>query len=100
LISEIAVIRVSGGQPPGEWRVLDVAKARGAAAERARKLGITTPDQLAAASRERLEALIRKFAEATTPYISLPRPKWRGRFGEYDHLARVREWSANEEGLE
>jgi ATP-dependent helicase/nuclease subunit B len=100
LISEIAVIRVSGGQPPGEWRVLDVAKARGAAAERARKPGITTPDQLAAASRERLEALIRKFAEATTPYISLPRPKWRGRFGEYDHLARVREWSANEEGLE
>jgi ATP-dependent helicase/nuclease subunit B len=99
-IAEIAVIRVSGGQPPGEWCVLDVTRARGPAAERAKKLGINTPDRLAAASRELVEALIRKFANATTPYLSIPRPKWRGRFGEYDHLARIREWSANEEGLE
>ena len=28
-IAEIAVIRVSGGQPPGEWCVLDVTRARG-----------------------------------------------------------------------
>ena len=99
-IAEIAVVRVSGGQPPGEWCVLDVTRARGPAAERAKKLGIDTPDALAAASRQLLEALIRKFAEATTPYLSIPRPKWRGRFGQYDHLARIKEWSANEEGLE
>ncbi|MEX2129278.1 MAG: double-strand break repair protein AddB [Xanthobacteraceae bacterium] len=99
-ISEIAVIRISGGQPPGDWCVLDVTKARGAAAERAKKLGINTPDRLAAASRASLEALIRKFAAATAPYLSIPRPKWRGRFGEYDHLARIKEWSANEEGIE
>jgi ATP-dependent helicase/nuclease subunit B len=99
-IAEIAVVRVSGGQPPGEWRVLDVTKAQGPAAERAKKLGIKTPDQLAAASRALLETLIRKFADPTAPYLSIPRPKWRGRFGEYDHLARIKEWSANEEGLE
>jgi ATP-dependent helicase/nuclease subunit B len=99
-ISEIAVIRVSGGQPPGDWCTLDVSKARGAASARAKKLGIDSPDALADASRALLEALIRKFAEATTPYLSIPRPKWRGRFGQYDHLARIREWSANEEGLE
>jgi ATP-dependent helicase/nuclease subunit B len=99
-VAEIAVIRVSGGQPPGEWCVLDVTRARGPAAERAKQLGIDTPDRLAAASRELLEALIRKFAEATAPYLSIPRPKWRGRFGQYDHLARIKEWSANEEGLE
>jgi ATP-dependent helicase/nuclease subunit B len=102
-IAEIAVIRISGGQPPGEWCVLDVTKAtkaKGPAAERAKRLGIQTPDQLAAASRMLLETLIRKFADPATPYLSIPRPKWRGRFGEYDHLARIREWSANEEGLE
>jgi ATP-dependent helicase/nuclease subunit B len=99
-IAEIAVIRVSGGQPPGEWCVLEVTRARGPAAERAKKLGIDTPNGLAAASRQMLEVLIRKFAEATTPYLSIPRPKWRGRFGQYDHLARIKEWSANEEGLE
>jgi ATP-dependent helicase/nuclease subunit B len=99
-ISEIAVICVSGGQPPGEWCVLDVTRARGPAAERAKKLGILTPDQLAAASRTLLESLIRKFADPTTPYLSIPRPKWRGRFGQFDHLARIKEWSANEEGLE
>jgi ATP-dependent helicase/nuclease subunit B len=99
-ISEIAVIRVSGGQPPGDWCVLEVKAARGAAAERAKKLGIDNPDKLATESRKLLEALIGKFADATTPYLSIPRPKWRGRFGEFDHLARIREWSANEEGLE
>jgi ATP-dependent helicase/nuclease subunit B len=97
-VAEIAVIRVSGGQPPGVWSVFDVKKARGAAAERAKRLGIDTPDRLAATSRGALEALIRKFADPAAPYLSIPRPKWRGRFGQYDHLARIKEWSANEEG--
>jgi ATP-dependent helicase/nuclease subunit B len=99
-IAEIAVIRVSGGQPAGEWRTIDVTKARGKAGDYAKTLGIDGPDRLAEVSRERLEALIRVFADAATPYLSIPRPKWRGRFGQYDHLARIKEWSANEEGAE
>jgi ATP-dependent helicase/nuclease subunit B len=99
-IAEIAVIRVSGGQPAGEWRTIDVTKARGPAAEHAKAKGIDNPDRLAEASRERVETLIRTFADAGTPYLSIPRPKWRGRFGQYDHLARIKEWSANEEGSE
>jgi ATP-dependent helicase/nuclease subunit B len=52
-------------------------------------------DSFAAFARARLEALLAKFAEASTPYHSVPRPKWKGRFGPYDHLARIKEWSAS-----
>ena len=63
---------------------------------RATSPGIDSADRLADDTRGRLEALIETFAAATTPYLSIPRPQWRGRFGEYDHLARIKEWSANE----
>ncbi len=38
--------------------------------------------------------LLEQFASAETPYLSRPYPKFAGRFGDYDHLARVMEWSA------
>lgn len=37
--------------------------------------------------------LLASFDREETPYLSLPRPKWRLRYGDYDHLARIREWS-------
>jgi ATP-dependent helicase/nuclease subunit B len=40
-----------------------------------------------------LEALLDQFAYTTTPYLSRPMPKFAGRYSEYDHLARVKEWS-------
>ncbi|HVP98368.1 MAG TPA: double-strand break repair protein AddB [Roseiarcus sp.] len=41
-----------------------------------------------------LKALLDQFASAETPYLSRPLPEFAGRFGEYDHLARVKEWSS------
>jgi ATP-dependent helicase/nuclease subunit B len=41
-----------------------------------------------------LLALIEQFADETTPYLSRPFPKFFGRGDDYDHLARVKEWSA------
>lgn len=41
-----------------------------------------------------LLALLEQFARTETPYLSRPYPKFAGRFGAYDHLARVKEWSA------
>jgi ATP-dependent helicase/nuclease subunit B len=41
-----------------------------------------------------LIGLLEQFAGADTPYLSRPYPKFAGRFGDYDHLARVKEWSA------
>ena len=99
-ISEIAVIRISGGHPPGKWARIDLADAKGKTKDRAEALGIDSLDRLAIVSRELLEALIRAYATDDAAYQSIPRPKWRGRFGQYDHLARIKEWSANEEGSE
>jgi ATP-dependent helicase/nuclease subunit B len=99
-ISEIAVIRISGGHPPGEWARIDLGEAKGKTKDRAQALGIDSLDRLAAVSRELVEALVRAYASDDAAYQSIPRPKWRGRFGQYDHLARIKEWSANEEGGE
>jgi ATP-dependent helicase/nuclease subunit B len=41
-----------------------------------------------------LIVLLEQFARVETPYLSRPYPKFAGRFGAYDHLARVKEWSA------
>ena len=40
-----------------------------------------------------LEALLNQFALESTPYLSRPFPKFASRFSDYDHLARVKEWS-------
>ena len=37
---------------------------------------------------------------AKTPYRSLVSPMWKTRYGDYDHLARVKEWSAGGEDEE
>lgn len=51
-----------------------------------------------------LRELVEAFAKETTPYLSNPRPSESG-YGDYDHLARVKEWRGgadpfDEEGLD
>lgn len=41
-----------------------------------------------------LLTLLEQFAKAETPYLPRPYPKFARNYGEYDHLARVKEWSA------
>ena len=41
-----------------------------------------------------LMELLEQFADPGTPYLSRVMPKFIGRAGDYDHLARVKEWSA------
>lgn len=41
--------------------------------------------------------LITLFDNESTPYFSLPRPEKAPRFQDYEHLARVREWTALDE---
>ena len=47
-----------------------------------------------------LRILLDQFADETTPYLSRPIPQFASRFAEYDHLARVKEWSASGEDAE
>ncbi|MBT3333590.1 MAG: hypothetical protein HN394_18970, partial [Rhodospirillaceae bacterium] len=42
--------------------------------------------------------LIAQFDDLETPYRSRPRPAIAPRFSDYDHLARIKEWSAGGPG--
>jgi ATP-dependent helicase/nuclease subunit B len=52
------------------------------------------PDSHADYALSRLNAVALRFEDEATPYRSLVHPMWRARYGDYDHLARVKEWSA------
>jgi len=43
--------------------------------------------------RRRFEGMIARFVKGEAAYLSRPFPKYARRFSEYDHLARVKEWS-------
>ena len=45
-----------------------------------------------------LAQLIAKFADPATAYLAQPRPAIAPRFSDYDHLARIKEWSAGGPG--
>ena len=49
-------------------------------------------DQLAEEAWAGLAALVARFDELSTPYLARPRPE-QAAWGDYDHLARVKEWS-------
>jgi ATP-dependent helicase/nuclease subunit B len=83
-VSELAYVRVSGNNPPGKECVL------------ALKLGkddVLMPDEAAAEARMKLEAHVRRFDSDSEPYRSLVLPQWKDRYGDYDDLARIKEWS-------
>jgi ATP-dependent helicase/nuclease subunit B len=80
-IAEIMYVGLKGGEPAGEPKLV--------------KLKDSTPDAEADRAYEKLKALVVRFADANQPYLPLVLPKWKARYGDYDHLARVKEWSQN-----
>jgi ATP-dependent helicase/nuclease subunit B len=84
-VGELAYVRISGNNPPGEHKALEL-KIRNEAPQ--------PPDEAADYARAQLEVLIRKFESETEPYRSLNLPMWTNRYGRYDDLARIKEWSA------
>jgi ATP-dependent helicase/nuclease subunit B len=36
---------------------------------------------------------VTKFDSDTQPYKSMVSPMWTTRYGDYDHLARIKEWT-------
>ncbi|MBO1906762.1 double-strand break repair protein AddB [Microvirga sp. 3-52] len=50
--------------------------------------------------RRRFEGMIVRYAKGEAAYVSRPFPKYARRFSEYDHLARVKEWSLASAGGE
>ncbi|HEX7776890.1 MAG TPA: double-strand break repair protein AddB [Parvibaculum sp.] len=74
--SALLYLRLTGGEKAGELRNVG-------------------GDGLVEKTWARLLELLAQYEEEATPYRSRPRPMFASRFAEYDHLARVREWSAS-----
>ncbi|GGF48249.1 double-strand break repair protein AddB [Azorhizobium oxalatiphilum] len=57
----------------------------------------TTATDMAEEAYSRLFELLQAFENEAQGYRALAAPQWRGRYGTYDHLARVREWALGAE---
>ena len=79
-VAQLGYVLLKGGARPGEIKLIDFEQG--------------TTDEQADRALDKLAALARRFADAATPYRSLVHPMWTTHYGEYDHLARVKEWSA------
>jgi ATP-dependent helicase/nuclease subunit B len=85
-VGELAYVRLSGNNPPGEHKTLELKIKSGDQPQ--------SPDAAADYARAQLEALVRRFENPDEPYRSLVLSMWTARYGDYDNLARVKEWSA------
>ncbi|HMK70318.1 MAG TPA: double-strand break repair protein AddB [Xanthobacteraceae bacterium] len=79
-VADIVYVLLKGGEPPGKQETIIFKEG--------------TPDSQADRALEKLAALARRFEDEGEPYRSLVHPMWKARYGDYDHLARVKEWSA------
>jgi ATP-dependent helicase/nuclease subunit B len=85
-LSRIAYVSLRGRDPAGEEKKIEFKD--------------DTADAQADKALARLKGVIASFADPQTPYRSLVSPMWKTRYGDYDHLARVAEWSAGGEDEE
>jgi ATP-dependent helicase/nuclease subunit B len=85
-VSELLYVRLSGNNPPGKSILLELKVNKGDQPQ--------LPDDAADYARRKLEELIRKFEDEEQPYASLVLSMWSDRYGRYDDLARIKEWSA------
>jgi ATP-dependent helicase/nuclease subunit B len=79
-VAELAYVLLKGAVPPGKHATLNFEDS--------------TPDAEADKALEKLTTLLMRFEDESEPYRSLVHPMWKARYGDYDHLARVKEWSA------
>lgn len=100
---EAAIARQGGfrGVPAGEVADFFHVELRGGAEPGREKPALAPkgPSAMALADEVlgKLTTLLSAFDDPQQGYRALAAPQWRGRFGAYDHLARVREWSLGAE---
>jgi len=85
-VGELVYVRLSGNNPPGEQRTLELKIRNNDTPQ--------PPDAAADEARLKLEELIRTFENEDQAYTSLNLSMWSNRYGAYDDLARIKEWSA------
>jgi ATP-dependent helicase/nuclease subunit B len=80
-IGEITYIRLRGGDPAGDPKPIKFKQG--------------TPDSHADDALHRLTGIAMRFVVNGEPYRSLVHPMWTKQYGDYDHLARVKEWASS-----
>ncbi|TCS61642.1 double-strand break repair protein AddB [Varunaivibrio sulfuroxidans] len=80
-VSRLSYVKLSGGRVPGKDIPLKV-----------------DVDDLAADALSGLKRMIARYGDPRTPYLSRQRVMYEQRQGDFDHLARIAEWSVQEEG--
>jgi ATP-dependent helicase/nuclease subunit B len=83
-VSALFYWRLAGGTPAGEVR--------------SAVPGRITLDDLIDEARDGLTRLVHAFDNPETPYACRPKPAFAPGFDDYEHLARVREWSSPASG--
>ncbi|MBX3522556.1 MAG: double-strand break repair protein AddB [Xanthobacteraceae bacterium] len=97
-LAEVGPIRISGGQPPGEFALFEPANSKDFKSV-AEPRGIVGEDHLDRAAEYALAGARRLLAEYTkqeTAYPFAPRVQWQKEYNDYEHLARFKEWSEGE----
>jgi ATP-dependent helicase/nuclease subunit B len=80
-IAEFLYIALRGVDPPGQEKAIEWKDG-------------TTPNSVSDQALHRLSGVVARFDDPETPYRSRERPMFMRRHpGDYDHLARVKEWS-------
>jgi ATP-dependent helicase/nuclease subunit B len=100
MLEKGAFEKISGGKT----RELVYWRVTGSGQKPVERKSVTPRDcsveQMTADAEEGLRRLVDVFDDESTPYLSQPRADAKPRFSDYDHLARVREWSVAGEGEE
>jgi ATP-dependent helicase/nuclease subunit B len=78
-VSQLVYVALRGGEPAGEEQIV--------------KFKDSDANAQADNALRRLIGVAAKFAELKTAYRPLAHPMWKTHYGDYDHLARVKEWS-------
>lgn len=81
------------GAPVEELTYVELKGGAEGGAEKPVKVKDRSTHDLAEDALAGLEGLLKAFENLAQGYRSLAAPQWSGRYGDYDHLARVREWA-------
>ncbi|HEX8663735.1 MAG TPA: double-strand break repair protein AddB [Beijerinckiaceae bacterium] len=79
---ELLYVHIAGGREPLKLRAVETPKDDG-----------RSVPQVVAEHRRRLEGLLARYVSGEAGYLSRPFPKYARKYADYDHLARVKEWS-------
>jgi ATP-dependent helicase/nuclease subunit B len=78
-IADLVYVSLKGGQPAGDHKTIDFKDG--------------DADIHAERAFDKLKAVVERFEDEAQPYLPLILSMWKNRYGTYDHLARVKEWS-------